>query len=269
MRNQKWTMVALLVFVSQAAGQTARKFGSVEAQDFINGQKERAAAQAALYKKHLEMGSDLFGVSKHWSLKAEDTANGTLITKYVTEFKIDDWGCTDVAFKVISKVNEKECLVQPQFPDAKTMLIRGLDMKKVTDDVEFVLQHPIVIQDTYSYKAVSSSKRTVLVLNCDETKFKEVFEKKGPVIKKERDQLIADNAKRVEQAKQKAHDHSVEEAKAKIADLKEQISKNEELLSKARNRKPYFDIDKKLKEQLKTEEKGLAELLKKYANEKK
>ena len=47
-------------------------------------------------------------------------------------------------------------------------------MSKVTDGAEFVLQHPVVIENTYSYTAVSGAQRTILVLECNGDKLKEI-----------------------------------------------------------------------------------------------
>ena len=77
---------------------------------------------------------------------------------------VGDSGYTHVAFRVIDKVSDTECLVHK---DAQVMLLRGLSMAKVTDGVRFVLQHPVVIRDTYSYTTVRGGKSTVLVLTVE------------------------------------------------------------------------------------------------------
>jgi len=56
------------------------------------------------------------------------------------------------------------------------MLIRGFDMSKVTDGAQFVLQHPVVIQRTYSYTAASGSEKTVLVLERNESELTKLAE---------------------------------------------------------------------------------------------
>jgi len=49
-------------------------------------------------------------------------------------------------------------------------------MSKVTDGAEFILQHPLVILDTFSYTAASGAKRRVLVLERSDSNLKEVAE---------------------------------------------------------------------------------------------
>jgi hypothetical protein len=132
------------------------------------------------------------------------------------------------------------------------MLIRNLDMKKVTDGVQFVLQKPITIQETFSFQDltsahkldISNAKKTVLVLDCDETKFKEVFDKKSPAIKVER--------------------KAIEDAKKEISETKVLIKKNVEEMRtvEAKDRKPFLEKNKELKARLADQEKKLAELTK-------
>ena len=122
------------------------------------------------------------GLTREWDKR--DVA-GTLgdkkhrLLESFCDFAIGDWGCTIASFRVINRVSKTECLVVPiniyrPYKTFEPVLIRGLDMSKVTDGVEFVLQYPVVIQTTYTYTAVSGSKKTVLVLEYDETKFKKV-----------------------------------------------------------------------------------------------
>ena len=56
------------------------------------------------------------------------------------------------------------------------MLVRGLDTSKATDDIEFILQHPVVIRRTYSYATVSRAQKTVLGLECNYPEFDEKIE---------------------------------------------------------------------------------------------
>ena len=185
--------------------------------------------------KTVETGRDLFGVNEQWgdfvmeikenSLPAyqyqrgaaqllpstaffrKGTLSGTLWAKHPRDFKIGDWGCTVVRFRVIGKVSKTECLVEPTDQGSEVMLLRGLDMSKVTDGVEFVLQHPVWIDKTYDYTAASGGQKTVLVLERNDKKLKE-FEAKLKV---------EDEAKRqaaVEQAKAKdEHEKAIEAAK--------------------------------------------------------
>jgi hypothetical protein len=81
MRNVTLIIAVFFLIVPQAISQAPRRFGSQEAQDFLNASKDRTAAQEAKYQKNLTTGGELFGVSKLWSLKEEDIVNGTLILK--------------------------------------------------------------------------------------------------------------------------------------------------------------------------------------------
>lgn len=136
----------------------------------------------------IKTGRDLFGADDRW---AGGKLNGTLRGKRgavvnsvqgaeTKEFKIGDWGCTAVRFRVIDKLSKSECLVQEVFPiirgqsDPPIMLIRGFDMSKVTDGVEFVLQHPVWIDSTYDYTTVSGGQKTVLVLEPNAEKLTQV-----------------------------------------------------------------------------------------------
>ena len=60
--------------------------------------------------------------------------------------------------------------------ESEVMLIRGFDMKKVTDGVAFVLQHPIVIQDHLQLHIRRWRSKTVLVLENDEDKLNKLIE---------------------------------------------------------------------------------------------
>jgi hypothetical protein len=64
----------------------------------------------------------------------------------------------------------------PLYRDAEPLVLRGFDVAKITDGVQFILQHPLVIRDTYTYTAVSGSKKTVLVLEKNEDKLTEIVE---------------------------------------------------------------------------------------------
>jgi hypothetical protein len=81
-----------------------------------------------------------------------------------SDYKVGDSGPTSASFKAISKVSDTEYLLQPRYKGAEAVLLRGFDMSKVTDGVQFILPHPITVSGTYSYTAVSGEKKTVLVL---------------------------------------------------------------------------------------------------------
>jgi len=182
----------------------AAKVGSAEAasrifeyqQSLREPSPEREAASRE-YRKALEFGRSLFGADKRWT---EGELPGTLATKNPPDFKVGDWGCTSAWFRVLNKLSDTECLVLPRYKidqfdestvktlgppsrrlfgvldDSEVMLIRGLDMSKASDGVQFVLQYPVVIQGTYSYTAVSGSQKTVLVLERNDSKLNEIAE---------------------------------------------------------------------------------------------
>ncbi len=108
------------------------------------------------YKKRAETGRALFGSNDRCGYKT--ALSGTLWAKNdPRDFKIGDWGCTSVAFRVVNKVGKTECLVLPLYKGAEVLLVRGLDMSKVTDGAEFILQQPVWIDSTYDYTAVSGA----------------------------------------------------------------------------------------------------------------
>ncbi|MGD0653569.1 MAG: SHD1 domain-containing protein [Thermoguttaceae bacterium] len=129
------------------------------------------------HQKDLKSGRDLFGIDKRWNTSE---FVGTLLKKQPPDFKVGDWGCISGSFKVFDKVSKTECLVTIRYDvyteprNSKPMLLKGLDMSKVVDGVEFILQHPVAIQDTYTYSAVSGNNKTVLVLECNSAKLKEI-----------------------------------------------------------------------------------------------
>lgn len=59
-------------------------------------------------------------------------------------------------------------------------------MSKVSDGNKLILQHPIVIQETYSYRSVGGANKTVLVLECNEKKFEDVIAKNPELVAKNR-----------------------------------------------------------------------------------
>jgi uncharacterized cupin superfamily protein len=80
-------------------------------------------------------------------------------------------------------------------------------MSKVTDGATFILQHPVVIQETYTYKAVSGARKTILVLDVNKEKVgKEIAKLRAAAEAKQAAELAAENAKqeinqRIEHAK--------------------------------------------------------------------
>lgn len=135
------------------------------------------AEQRAEREKALETGRSLFGVDERLTGPSRADLVGTLVRKAPTDYGIGDWGYTGLSFQVLNKVSDTECLVLPKYKGAEVMLLRGFDMSKVTDGVEFILQHPTFIQETYTYPTVAGGRKTVLVLERNEQKVAEILAK--------------------------------------------------------------------------------------------
>lgn len=165
------------------------------------------AEQRAAEEKARETGRTLFGVDERLAGESKGELAGTLARKAPTDYGIGDWGYTGIIFQVLDKVSDTECLVLPKYKGAEVMLIRGFDTSKVTDGVEFVLQHPAFIQQTYTYPTLSGGRKTVLVLERNEVRVSEVLAK----ARAKRDaELAAAEAKRA----------AAETAQKKIEDAK-------------------------------------------------
>lgn len=108
---------------------------------------------------------DLLSADERWDPSRKNEFSGTLAVKKPTAFKVGDWGCTSCTFRVLNKVNEQDLLVVPKFRNADPMLIRGFDLKKVADGAEFVLRHPVVIEETSEISDAAGRKQPVLVLD--------------------------------------------------------------------------------------------------------
>lgn len=189
-------------------------------------EQQRAAAKkrraAALRQQaSLAAGRALFGADERWTGKKQSEVSGTLLGKTPPDFRIGDWGCTAVQFKTLSKVSNAECLVMPQVKNAEPSLLRGLDMSKVTDGVQFILQHPVVIQETYSYNAVSGARKTVLVLEVNESRLAEATAKIRAAAEAERAKIRAALEKR--RLAEKAEQEAIEAARQRVEDAKRRI----------------------------------------------
>ena len=141
----------------------------------LNAAREDIQAKSEAIGKAMQTGQKLFGDYERYKTKDNPPVfrgeyYGSLASKHAPDFQIGDWGYTNHIFKVISKVSDTECLVLPQHKGSQVMLIRGLDMSKVTDGVQFILPSPVVIESTYSYTAVTGERKTVLVLECNDRK---------------------------------------------------------------------------------------------------
>jgi hypothetical protein len=171
-------LAAVTLVLATVAGHAqvrGTRAGSAEAQKRIDDYRDRQLDQQAQYERAVATGRDLFGKDKRWGHKE---FAGTLEGKQPPDFKIGDRGYTAAIFKAVEKVSDSEYLVRSIYKGSPDMLVRGLEMSKVTDGVEFVLLHPVVIEKTYSYVAASGAKRTVLVLERDAEKEAKVEPKK-------------------------------------------------------------------------------------------
>ena len=174
-------MAILMLMAAVTFGQgQPDAFGCASLWSPIHGSGEREkliAEEQDKHQKDLKSGRDLFGVDKRWNTSE---FVGTLLKKQPTDFKVGDWGCILESFKVLDKVSKSECLVTIRYDvyteprDSEPMLLKGLNMSKVVDGVEFILQHPVAIQDTYTYSAVSGNNKTVFVLDCNGAKLREI-----------------------------------------------------------------------------------------------
>jgi hypothetical protein len=158
-----WVLSATICYGQVRATQA----GSAEARQKIQEQIDKLREQRAELDQSVKTGRDLFGDDEQY--RSSEYA-GTLARKTPPDFSIGDWGRNGQPLEVLSKVSQKECLVLPKYRGSQPMLIRGLDMSKVTSGLVFSLPRPVLIQSTYDYTAVSGAKKTVLVLEFNKAK---------------------------------------------------------------------------------------------------
>jgi len=117
--------------------------------------------QALDAARDTETGRKLFGAPKvtHW---------GTMHDKFPNAYAVGDWGEVGYAMKALCKVSDTEYLVKPVYKGVQPVLLRGLDMSKVSDGVQFTLPHSVLITGTFSYKTVDGGLKTVMVLDTAE-----------------------------------------------------------------------------------------------------
>ena len=129
-------------------------------------------------KPRLDAGRKLFGADPRWNTngaagtlgrKSKTTRQKGQVASTVTQqgktpsqFAVGDHGSTEEPFRILNVVSKTECLVMPLRHGSQPMLIRGVDTSKATDGVEFILQHPVVIQETYRYVAPSAHRKRSL-----------------------------------------------------------------------------------------------------------
>lgn len=149
--------------------------GSVEARELDQKNRRDQMEWEAAKKKMLKVGQELFGVDERWGKPEFD---GTLNTKEPDDYQVGDWGSVRCFFSVAQKVASNALLANPgdfRQDRHKALLLHGLDCSKVTDGARFILQRPVAITGAQSYKAVSGASKTVLVIECDESKVSKIL----------------------------------------------------------------------------------------------
>ncbi|MBX3436870.1 MAG: hypothetical protein KF861_05205 [Planctomycetaceae bacterium] len=109
----------------------------------------------------------LLSADQRWAPGRKSEFAGPLAAKKPSAFKVGDWGCVTCTFRFLSKVGEFECLAVPKLRNADPVLLKGFDLSDVAEGTEFVLRHPVVIQETHDITEDGGGKRSVLVLNRD------------------------------------------------------------------------------------------------------
>jgi formylglycine-generating enzyme required for sulfatase activity len=227
MKTTALTMVAWLMMAVACYGQASDEELIGNTMDFSDRVKrqeqELAKEQAAKKVEHdraVAVGRSLFGADKRWMEDrsiSDSWSTGTVFGKSPLAYTVGDWGYTELEFRVIGRAG-KDCLVLPNVPGAQVMLLRGLDMSKVTDGVTFVLQHPFVIPETYSYRTVTGGQKTVLVMEVNEEKLAVELAKVGADIETQKAAKMA--AEKAKQDAEKAAQDAVAAAKQRIEDAK-------------------------------------------------
>jgi len=162
---------------------------SPRAHQFMDDLREKRKASDAEYKKETQLGIDLFGASETWTQARVTSLAPSIKTitvgtvgegrkRFPRDFQVGDWGISRWRFTAVQKTASGGLLVYAGPSDHKPvfLLLQGLDLSKVTDDVRFYLARPVVITQTYSYMAVDGAMKTVLLLECDEAKISKLIE---------------------------------------------------------------------------------------------
>jgi hypothetical protein len=184
----------------------AMRADSPEFRELSRLQSERMTEHEAEHKKQVQLGIDLFGASKMWT-EASVTSLGWIrfggglsgekrdrspktkamesrgVTYFGTlgkkprDYQVGDWGIPLSPFTTVQKTASNALLVQAGINrhDDVVLLLHGLDVTKVTDDIVFWLPRAVVITKTESYITVNGTTKTVLVLECDEKKVSKVI----------------------------------------------------------------------------------------------
>jgi SLA1 homology domain 1, SHD1 len=198
MKTPNLCIVVWLLSAATALGQRDMTPAEADRMEEYRGNLRRIQAEAAEaqaeYQRQLELGAKLFGVDERWTeaktSQGKSVFAGTLYGKQAETYQIGDWGCPSCSFSSLSKVSGTEYLLMPKGSHTP-ILLRGFDVSKVTDRSSFVLQHPVVIQNTFSYKAVSGAQSTVLVLERNEKALTELSAKRRAEVEQGREDVEA------------------------------------------------------------------------------
>ncbi|MFA5056469.1 MAG: hypothetical protein WC485_00010 [Opitutaceae bacterium] len=188
MRTTTLTVAIVLVLLA-SAGQLHGQNTSDTIKSYLdfrrsNFQHDRRVVEAG------ETGAELLGRDERCGKKE---FAGTLRGKIPKDYKIGDWGCYHSSLRVISAVSSTSCIVMPtNRTHGGPFLVRGLDMSKMVDNVEFTLQHPFIILGTYRYSSASGASRTILAFDCG-SKFNEFIAEKT-----KRDRQLADEKEKAD-----------------------------------------------------------------------
>ena len=236
---------AFVIAFLLASPVNAQVVGSPKARKAVQDYGDKQAEFLAEHKRDMENGKKLFGENKRWK---DSGYRGTISGKRAPDYKLDDWGNVGDSFRAVQKISDKEYLVISKYKASPVMLLRGLDMSKVTDGAEFALLHPVLIPKTYTYTTVTGASKTVLVLEVND----EAIDKLG--------------------SPEVVTDEQIDGVKKEIEKIKAAMKADEDRLKNARTAKDkanYSNWIKKYKDRLAAEEKKLKDLEAKKAAVKK
>jgi len=158
----------------------------------IGKQAENEAKQAAQTKAKLsETGSNLFGTYPRLKDIITTKSQGSLRDKKPSDFRVGDWGLLGEGLKAVNRVSDKEYLVTCLGNEDVCLLLRGFDISKMTDGVEFILNQPVAIKKTFTYSTVSGADKTVLVVESNDEEIQKLLAKEA-----ERQREVALNVER-------------------------------------------------------------------------
>lgn len=197
-----WTLGVGMSWAQVSVEQLQRN--TIIQQERARAEREREKAQR---ERAVEVGRSLFGTDALW-MGAD--FHDPLRDKSPSDFQLGDWGCTNAVFRIVGPA-ANGLLIVPIGPDPKAMLLRGVDVAKATRRLEFVLSHPVVIPETYTYRTVRGDEKTVLVVEVNKEKVTEEVAKV---------RAAAEAKRTAELAAEKAKQDAIEAAQRRIEDAK-------------------------------------------------